>query len=171
MTKIRFSTACWDLPYPLSMPEPLIGVISDTHGLLRPEAVKALKGVELIIHAGDIGASKVLAGLERLAPVYAVRGNIDRGDWARNLPLTRVVEVGGVLLYVLHELFTLDLDPAAVGFAAVIYGHSHSPHLERKDGVLYLNPGSAGPRRFTLPVTVALLRVQNNGLISEFIEL
>ncbi|MGB8992949.1 MAG: metallophosphoesterase family protein [Desulfobaccales bacterium] len=153
------------------MPEPLIGVISDTHGLLRPGAVKALKGVELIIHAGDIGAPKVLAGLERLAPVHAVRGNIDRGDWARNLPLTRVVEVGGVLLYVLHELFTLDLDPAAAGFAAVIYGHTHSPHLERKNGVLYLNPGSAGPRRFTLPVSVALLRVQNNGLISEFIEL
>jgi len=153
------------------MPEPLIGVISDTHGLLRPEAVKALKGVELIIHAGDIGAPKVLRGLERLAPVHAVRGNIDRGDWARNLPLTRVVEVGGVHLYVLHELFTLDLDPAAAGLAAVIYGHSHSPHLERKNGVLYLNPGSAGPRRFTLPVTVALLRVQNNGLISEFIEL
>ena len=153
------------------MPEPLIGVISDTHGLLRPEAVKALQGVELIIHAGDIGDPKVLRGLERLAPVHAVRGNTDRGDWARDLPLTRVVEVGGVLLYVLHELFTLDLDPAAAGFAAVIYGHSHSPHQERKNGVLYLNPGSAGPRRFTLPVSLARLRVQNNGLISEFIEL
>jgi putative phosphoesterase len=153
------------------MPEHLIGVISDTHGLLRPEAVKALEGVELIIHAGDIGAPKVLTGLERLAPVHAVRGNTDRGDWAADLPHTRVVEVGGVLLYVLHELFTLDLDPAAAGFAAVIYGHSHSPHMERKDGVLYLNPGSAGPRRFTLPVSLALVRVQDNGLISEFIEM
>ena len=153
------------------MPEHLIGVISDTHGLRRPEAVKALQGVERIIHAGDIGAPKVLAGLERLAPVHAVRGNVDRGDWAADLPHTRVVEVGGVLLYVLHELFTLDLDPAAAGFAAVIFGHSHSPHMERKDGVLYLNPGSAGPRRFTLPVSLAMLRVQGNGLISEFVEL
>ena len=153
------------------MPEPLIGVISDTHGLLRPEAVKALKGVELIIHAGDIGAPKVLAGLERLAPVHAVRGNIDRGDWASDLPHTRVVEVGGVLLYVLHELFTLDLDPAAAGFAAVIFGHTHSPHLERKNGVLYLNPGSAGPRRFTLPVSLARIKLQDNSLHPELVDL
>ncbi len=150
------------------MPELLIGVISDTHGLLRPEAVKALKGVELIIHAGDIGAPKVLAGLERLAPVHAVRGNIDRGDWARNLPLTRLVEVGGVHLYVLHELFTLDLDPAAAGFAAVIFGHSHSPHQERKNGVLFLNPGSAGPRRFTLPVSLGFIHIKGNSLGAEF---
>jgi putative phosphoesterase len=169
MTKTCFSTA--PLPSPLSMPEHRIGVIADTHGLLRPEAVKALKGVELIIHAGDIGHPKVLVGLERLAPVQAVRGNVDRGDWARDLPLTRVVEVGGVLLYVLHELFTLDLDPAAAGLAAVIFGHTHSPHQERKNGVLYLNPGSAGPRRFTLPVTLALLRVYNNRLVTEFIQL
>jgi putative phosphoesterase len=153
------------------MTEPRIGVIADTHGLLRPEAVKALKGVELIIHAGDIDDPRILRKLGRLAPVYAVRGNTDRGDWAADLPLTRVVEVGGVQLYVLHELFCLDLDPAAAGFAAVIYGHSHEPHLERKNGVLYLNPGSAGSRRFTLPVTLALLWVQENGLISEFIEL
>jgi putative phosphoesterase len=153
------------------MPEHHVGVISDTHGLLRPEAVKALKGVELIIHAGDIGNPKVLAGLERLAPVHAVRGNVDRGDWAADLPLNRVVEVGGVLLYVLHELFCLDLDPAAAGLAAVIYGHSHSPHLERKNGVLYLNPGSAGPRRFTLPVTLARLRVSNNAVHPELVEL
>ncbi len=153
------------------MPEHLIGVISDTHGLLRPEAVTALAGVELIIHAGDIGNPQVLEALARIAPVHAVRGNTDRADWAADLPHTRVVEVGGILLYVLHELFTLDLDPAAAGFAAVIFGHSHSPHRERKNGVLYLNPGSAGPRRFRLPVTLALLRLQNNGLISEFIEL
>jgi putative phosphoesterase len=153
------------------MPEHRIGVISDTHGLLRPQALAALEGVELIIHAGDIGDRRILRRLERLAPVYAVRGNIDRGDWAADLPLTRVVEVGGVHLYVLHELFCLDLDPAAAGLAAVIFGHSHSPHLERKNGVLYLNPGSAGPQRFTLPVTLALLQVQNNGLISEFVDL
>ena len=153
------------------MTEHLIGVISDTHGLLRPEAVRALKGVELIIHAGDIGNPKVLAGLARIAPVHAVRGNTDRGAWAADLPQTRVVEVGGGLLYVLHELFTLDLDPAAAGIAAVIFGHSHQPHMERRNGVLYLNPGSAGPRRFTLPVTLALLMVQNSGLTPEFIEL
>jgi len=146
----------------------LIGVISDTHGLLRPEAVKALAGVELIIHAGDIGNPQVLAALGQIAPVQAVRGNTDRGEWAADLPHTRVVEVGGVLLYVLHELFTLDLDPAAAGFAAVIYGHSHSPRLERKNGVMYLNPGSAGPRRFSLPVSLAFIRINNNSLEMEF---
>jgi uncharacterized protein len=153
------------------MTEHLIGVISDTHGLLRPQAVQALAGVELIIHAGDIGDPKILRTLKRIAPVYAVRGNTDRGDWARDLPQSLVVEVGGVHLYVLHELFCLDLDPAAAGLAAVIFGHSHSPHLEHQNGVLFLNPGSAGPRRFTLPVTLALLQVQTNGLISEFVDL
>lgn len=153
------------------MPEHLIGVISDTHGLLRPEAASALAAVELIIHAGDIGNPEVLAGLERIAPVHAVRGNTDRGGWAADLPHTRVVEVGGVLIYVLHELFTLDLDPAAAGFAAVIFGHSHSPHMERKNGVLYLNPGSAGPRRFTLPVSLALLKVNNTVLSGKFVKL
>jgi putative phosphoesterase len=153
------------------MPEHLIGVISDTHGLLRPQALAALEGVELIIHAGDIGDRRILRKLERLAPVYAVRGNIDRGDWASKLPLTRVVEVGGVHLYVLHELFCLDLDPAAAGLAAVIFGHSHSPHLERKNGVLYLNPGSAGPQRFTLPVTLARLTLQGFSLHPELVKL
>jgi hypothetical protein len=153
------------------MPEHLIGVISDTHGLLRPEAVKALKGVELIIHAGDVGEPKVLANLSRIAPVHAVRGNTDRGDWAADLPHSRVVEVGGVNLYVLHELFCLDLDPAAAGLAAVIFGHSHRPHLERKNGVLYLNPGSAGPRRFTLPVSLARIEVRGVTLHPEMLEL
>jgi uncharacterized protein len=153
------------------MAEHRIGVISDTHGLLRPQAVKALKGVELIIHAGDIGNPEVLAALEQIAPVQAVRGNTDRGDWAADLPLTRVVEVGGVHLYVLHELFCLDLDPAAAGFAAVIFGHSHHPHLERKNGVLYLNPGSAGPKRFTLPVSLARVLAHNNALHPELVEL
>jgi len=153
------------------MAEHLIGVISDTHGLLRPEAVKVLAGVDLIIHAGDIGSLKIWRALERIAPVHAVRGNIDRGEWAADLPFNRVVEVGDVHLYVLHELFCLDLDPAAAGFAAVIYGHSHHPHLERKNGVLYLNPGSAGPRRFTLPVTLARIKLQGTSLHPELVEL
>lgn len=153
------------------MAEPLIGVISDTHGLFRPEAVKALAGVELIIHAGDMGGPEVLEALGRIAPVQAVRGNTDRGEFGASLPLSLVVEVGGRRLYVLHELYALDLDPVTAGFAAVIFGHSHRPHQERRDGVLYLNPGSAGPRRFTLPVTMARLRVGNHALTAEFIEL
>jgi putative phosphoesterase len=154
------------------MPDPhLIGVISDTHGLLRLEAVKALAGVELIIHAGDIGNPQVLEALAQIAPVHAVQGNTDRGDWATDLPHSRVVEMGGVLLYVLHELFTLDLDPTAAGFAAVIYGHSHSPHMERKNGVMYLNPGSAGPRRFTLPVSLAIVEIQGHSLQARLIRL
>jgi len=148
-----------------------IGVIADTHGLLRPEALKALRGVELIIHAGDVGGPEILEALRALAPVYAVRGNTDRGDFGRSLPQTQVVQVGEVQLYVLHELFCLDLDPAAAGLAAVIFGHSHRPHMQRKDGVLYLNPGSAGPRRFTLPVNLVLLYIQNNSLEVEFVNL
>ena len=153
------------------MTEHHLGIISDTHGLLRPEAVRALQGVDFIIHAGDLGKPEVLAALEGIAPVYAVRGNIDRGEWARRLPLTRVVEVGRVHLYVLHEFFCLDLDPGAAGFAAVIFGHSHQPHLEWKNGVLYLTPGSAGPRRFTLPVTLARLYLQRDSLRAELVEL
>jgi putative phosphoesterase len=153
------------------MPEPRLGIISDTHGLLRPQALDALAGVDLIIHAGDVGDPKILRQLERLAPVHAVRGNVDRGDWAADLPLTRVVEVGDVTLYVLHELFCLDLDPAAAGLSAVIFGHSHRPHLENKNGVLYLNPGSAGPKRFTLPVTLALITLHGRSLHPELIEL
>jgi putative phosphoesterase len=137
-----------------------IGVISDTHGLLRPEAVAALAGVERIIHAGDIGERAVLDALGRLAPVSAVRGNNDRGSWAREIPETEVVEIGGVALYVLHDLHELDLDPRAAGFAAVIAGHSHQPRQEERDGVLYFNPGSAGPRRFRLPVSLGRLTVE-----------
>jgi uncharacterized protein len=137
-----------------------VGVISDTHGLLRPEAVAALTGVERIIHAGDIGERAVLDALGRLAPVSAVRGNNDRGGWARDIPETQVVEIGGVALYVLHDLHGLDLDPRAAGFAAVIAGHSHQPRQERRDGVLYFNPGSAGPRRFRLPVSLGRLTVE-----------
>ncbi|MCL4501021.1 MAG: metallophosphatase family protein [Deltaproteobacteria bacterium] len=153
------------------MTEHLIGVISDTHGLLRPQAQRALQGVELILHAGDIGGPEILAALEKIAPVYPVLGNTDKGDWARKLPQTRVAQVGGTRLYVLHDLHLLDLDPAAAGLRAVICGHSHRPSSVQKNGVLYLNPGSAGPRRFTLPVSLALLRVSGHSLSTELIDL
>ncbi len=136
----------------------LIGVVSDTHGLLRPEAAAALAGVALLIHAGDVGNAETLAGLRALGPpLHVVRGNVDRGRWALDLPETAVVEAGGRSLYVLHDRAQLDLDPRAAGFDAVIYGHSHQPEIRRENGVLYLNPGSCGPRRFTLPVSIALL--------------
>ncbi|HKX00044.1 MAG TPA: metallophosphoesterase family protein [Bryobacteraceae bacterium] len=134
-----------------------IGLISDTHGLLRPEALQALKGSELIIHAGDVGDPKILDALGALAPVVAVRGNIDRGGWAEQLPATAVAEAGAILIYVLHDVNRLDLDPAAAGFQVVVSGHSHKPRRTERGGVLYINPGSAGPRRFRLPVTVARL--------------
>jgi len=154
------------------MTEHLVGVISDTHGVLRPQAAQALRGVELIIHAGDIGHPRVLTALEEIAPVQAVRGNTDRGEWARRLPLSRLLEVGGARLYVLHELQALDQTRRPrLRFQAVIYGHSHQPRSECQDGVLYLNPGSAGPRRFTLPVTLALLRVQEGRLQAEVVNL
>ncbi len=148
-----------------------MGVISDTHGLLRPEAVEALRGVDRIVHAGDVDDPGILERLADVAPVDAVRGNVDRGRWARELPETEVVEAGGRTLYVLHRLETLDLDPAAAGFDAVIYGHTHLPRAERKDGVLYLNPGSAGPRRHHKPVSLALLRAGPEGLSVERIDL
>jgi putative phosphoesterase len=149
----------------------LVGVISDTHGLLRPAAAAALRGVELIVHAGDIGQRRVLEGLEELAPVVAVRGNVDRRELVGDHPRTRVVQVDGALLYVLHDLLELDLDPAAAGFQAVIFGHSHKPSIERRDGVLFLNPGAAGPHRFKLPVTLAVLEVQGTSLNARLIPL
>lgn len=149
----------------------LVGVISDTHGLLRPEAIKALKEVSLIIHAGDVGTPAVLDSLESIAPVVAVRGNTDRDGWACRLPLTEVVEIGGVSLYVLHDLSSLDLNPAASGFSAIISGHTHEPAVKNKNGILFLNPGSAGPKRFTLPVSVALLRIENNSVKAELLTL
>lgn len=148
-----------------------VGVISDTHGLLRPEAVAALAGVDRIVHAGDIGSPDVLAALERIAPVAAVRGNNDRERWAAAIPETEVVEVGGVSLYVLHDLHELDLDPRAAGFAAVIAGHSHQPRLQEREGVLYLNPGSAGPRRFKLPISLARLTVAGPRVRAELVTL
>jgi uncharacterized protein len=148
-----------------------LGVISDTHGLLRPEAVAALQGVERIVHAGDIGSPDVLTALGRIAPVSAVRGNNDRDAWAKVIPETDVVEVGDVSLYVLHDLHELDLDPRAAGFAAVIAGHSHQPKLEERDGVLFLNPGSAGPRRFKLPISLARLTVAGPRVRAELVTL
>ena len=148
-----------------------VGVISDTHGLLRDEAVAALKESELIIHAGDIGKPEVLERLREIAPVHAVRGNNDRDAWARGLPLTEVVDVGGVLIYLLHDIGDLDIDPAAAGMAAVVTGHSHKPLAEVRDGVLFLNPGSAGPRRFRLPITVATLRVGAGALDAQIVEI
>jgi putative phosphoesterase len=148
-----------------------IGVISDTHGLLRPEAVAALAGVERIVHAGDIGSPEVIAALQRIAPVSAVRGNNDREAWAADIPETEVVEVGAVSLYVLHDLHELDLDPRAAGFAAVIAGHSHQPRREERDGVLYLNPGSAGPRRFKLPISLARLTVAGRRVQAKLVTL
>jgi putative phosphoesterase len=148
-----------------------IGVISDTHGLLRAEAVQALAGADLIVHAGDVGAPEVLDALRAVAPVVAVRGNNDRGAWAAALAETEVVERGGRSLYVLHDVKQLDLDPRAAGFDAVIAGHSHQPRIERRDGVLYVNPGSAGPRRFRLPVALAWLDLDPEGLAAEIVRL
>ncbi len=134
-----------------------IALVSDTHGLLRPEVVRALRGVDRILHMGDVGSAEVLAGLSAIAPVEAVRGNVDHGAWARELPRTRMVEVRGANLYLLHNIAALDLDPAAAGIAIVLYGHSHVPKEETKGGVRYVNPGSIGPRRFDLPVSFAFL--------------
>ncbi len=148
-----------------------IRVISDTHGLLRPEALDAMRGADLILHAGDVDDPAILDALRDIAPVHAVRGNVDRGPWAESLPLTEVVEVDEALLYMIHICEHLDLEPAAAGFAAVIFGHSHRPGIERRDGVLYLNPGSAGPRRFSLPVTCARLWIEDGRADAEIIEL
>lgn len=145
-------------------------MISDTHGLMRAQALDALRGSDLIVHAGDIGNPAILQELSALAPTHAVRGNNDREDWAASIPLTEIVDVG-VRLYVLHDLSELDIDPAAERYAAVISGHSHKPHAERRGGVLYLNPGSAGPRRFRLPIAVAKLYVGGDGMDYEIVEL
>jgi len=148
-----------------------IGVISDTHGLLRKEAVEALRGSELIIHAGDVGKPKILEELRKIAPVVAVRGNVDTEPWALALPETAVAEAGAVLIYVLHDVKALDLNPAAAGFRIVVSGHSHKSGKTQSGGVLYINPGSAGPRRFQLPVTVARLNLGEQPWKVEFVEL
>lgn len=156
---------------PKSSPSLAVGIISDTHGLLRSEAVDKLRGVDAIVHAGDVGDPEILTQLEQIAPVTAVRGNIDTSAWSEKLPEKNALEIGGVTLYVLHNLEDLNLDPAAAGFAAVIFGHSHQPLLEWRKDVLFFNPGSAGPRRFSLPVSLGRLTLLNAKLNPELIEL
>lgn len=148
-----------------------VGIISDTHGLLRPEAVELLRGSERIVHAGDIGAPEIVAALEKIAPVTAIRGNVDTDAWARRYAVTEVVELGGVFLYVIHDVNAIDLNPKAAGFTAVISGHSHKPRQETKDGVLYFNPGSAGPRRFNLPISVGRLVIAEGKVSAEILEI
>ena len=148
-----------------------VGVISDTHGLLRQEALEALRGSEHIIHAGDIGALEIIPALENIAPVTAIRGNVDREPWTKRFPETELVELAGLHFYIIHDLNALDLNPRAARFAAVISGHSHQPKQEIKDGVLYFNPGSAGPRRFRLPVTVGRLEILNGKISAKIVDL
>src|SRR5579871_4051156 len=149
-----------------------IGLISDTHGLLREEALTALRGSDLIVHAGDVGVPEILTRLRKLAPVVAVRGNVDTEDWARReLPETAVAQAGDVSIYVLHDVHALDLDPVAAGFQIVVSGHSHKFLRSEKNGVLYINPGSAGPRRFTLPITVAKLDLSVTPWKLDFVDL
>ena len=149
----------------------LIGVVSDTHGLLRPELLPALAGVDHILHAGDVGDPTILTELSRIAPVTAIRGNIDTHGPCSLLPATEAIELAGCLIYMLHSLDDLDLNPQAAGIGVVLYGHSHQPSTELRNGVLYLNPGSAGPRRFNLPITYALLRVHNSQPQAEILHL
>lgn len=148
-----------------------VGLIADTHGLVRPEALEALAGVERIVHAGDVGRSEVLDALARIAPVIAVRGNVDHEPWARALPETTTIEIGALRLHVLHILDDLDLDPARQRIAVVVYGHSHTPAIETRAGVLYVNPGSAGPRRFRLPTTVAELVIDAGRPVARIVPL
>jgi uncharacterized protein len=148
-----------------------IGLISDTHGLLRPQALRALEGSDLIIHAGDVGDPEILEALKTLAPVFAVRGNVDTEPWAAALPETEVIEIAPATIYVLHDVHALDLDPVAAGFQIIVSGHSHKLSRTERGGVLYLNPGSAGPRRFDLPVTVGLLRLDQHPWKIDFVDL
>jgi uncharacterized protein len=149
-----------------------IGIISDTHGLLRPEAVDALRQSDLILHAGDIGAPNIIPSLREIAPVIAIRGNIDeKFDWAAEFPETEIAEAAGLHFYMLHSVDDLDLNPRAAELAAVISGHSHQPEYSIRDGVLYFNPGSAGPRRFSLPISVGRIAIRNGKLLPELITL
>jgi putative phosphoesterase len=149
----------------------IIGVISDTHGLLRPEVLPAFKGVGLILHAGDIGTPDVLEHLRRLAPVVAVRGNNDKGEWANRIPEFQIVHAGDVSIYMLHDVKQLKLKSPAVNFQVLISGHSHRPSIDRREGILFLNPGSAGPRRFRLPISIARLTIHGSTAQAELIEL
>jgi uncharacterized protein len=147
-----------------------LGLISDTHGLLREEALRALRGSDLILHSGDVGAPEILEKLREIAPVVAVRGNVDTEAWAQTLPMQEVIEAGPARIYMLHILKDLDLDPAAAEFSIVVSGHSHKPGQETKRGVLYVNPGSAGPKRFNLPITVAKLNLAARPWRVEFVD-
>jgi putative phosphoesterase len=149
----------------------VIGVISDTHGMLSNRAIDALKGSNAVLHAGDVGSPGVLEALEKIAPVYPVKGNTDRGIWTERLSMTQLVELGGRLFYVIHNLGDLDIVPESIGVDAVIYGHTHIPKEERKKGVLYFNPGSAGPKRFRLPVCLGKITITNGDLTAEWIDL
>jgi uncharacterized protein len=155
----------------LPLERKILGLISDTHGLLREEAVRALRGSDLILHAGDVGTPEILETLRSVAPVIAVRGNVDTGKWAEALPLTEVVEAASTTIYMLHIVQNLELNPAAAGIEIVVSGHSHKPGQTKKEGIMYVNPGSAGPRRFQLPVTVARLDLGVRPWKVEFIEL
>ena len=148
-----------------------VGLISDTHGLLRPEAMAFLRGSDFIVHAGDIGNAAVLTELAAIAPVTAVRGNNDKGPWAETVRETEVLQVGQVCIYVVHDIAELDRDPVAAGFHVVVSGHSHKPSVKEREGVLYVNPGSSGPRRFKLPLAVAELLVNGNSVRAKVVEL
>ncbi|MGD2170601.1 MAG: metallophosphoesterase family protein [Gammaproteobacteria bacterium] len=150
---------------------PIVGVISDTHGLLREEAISELNDSDFIIHAGDIGKEQVIKRLSEIAPVIAVRGNIDKDDWAAKYPEYETAQVDDVSFYVLHRIEDLDLDPVAAGFQVVVTGHSHKPDIQKKEGVIYLNPGSAGPRRFTLPICLAKVDVEGKSAKAKLIHL
>jgi uncharacterized protein len=149
----------------------VIGLISDTHGLIRPEALEALKGVELIIHAGDIGKREIIDALQDIAPVLAIKGNNDIGEWAHRFPETKLVKSGNTRLFVIHNVNELECDPVTHGYQVVVSGHSHKPSVSTRDGVFFVNPGSAGPRRFKLPVAVGKLFIENNQVSAEIIEL
>ncbi len=149
----------------------VLGIISDTHSLVRPEAIKALQGCDRIVHAGDIGSMEVIEQLSAIAPVSAIRGNIDKNQWATRFPEKEVVKIGDKYIYVLHNVHDLDLDPMAAGFDVVVSGHSHKPSISKKNGVLYINPGSAGPRRFTLPIAVAKLQISKTDITAKIIDI
>jgi uncharacterized protein len=148
-----------------------IGIISDTHGVLRPAAIKQLAGADHVIHAGDIGSPEVIDGLRRIAPTTAVKGNIDAGEWAQHYSDNEMVVLGGRAFYVLHNLKEMKLDPVASGFDVVVSGHSHRPKIETRNGVLYVNPGSAGPRRFSLPIAVAILELSDRAILPGILEI
>lgn len=147
-----------------------ISLISDTHGLLRPEAIQALAGADLIIHAGDVGNPDILRQLDPIAKVVAVRGNVDRGEWANELPVTRLIEFDGLKIYVIHDIKHMDMNPAAAGINLVVHGHSHHPLERRENGIIYINPGSAGPRRFKLPIGMAVIKKNGDRIEVEFMK-